>query len=77
MYQSILDVWEGVSTFCLAIKEGHEDRKLDLLRDSLKPATVHFMFTSPSYYSGNKHELSETDLRIIKCLLSNPRAGIE
>ncbi|MGA7543324.1 MAG: AsnC family transcriptional regulator [Nitrososphaeraceae archaeon] len=62
----------GVSTFCLAIKEGHED-KLDLLRDSLKPATVHFMFTSPSYYSGNKHELSETDLRIIKCLLSNPR----
>ncbi|MGA7604254.1 MAG: AsnC family transcriptional regulator [Nitrososphaeraceae archaeon] len=62
----------GVSTFCLAIKEGHED-KLELLRDSLKPATVHFMFTSPSYYSGNKHELSETDLRIIKCLLSNPR----
>ena len=39
----------------------------------LKPATVHFMFTSPSYYSGNRHELSETDLRIIKCLLSNPR----
>jgi Lrp/AsnC family leucine-responsive transcriptional regulator len=62
----------GVSTFCLAIKEGHED-KLELLRDSLKPATVHFMFTSPSYYLGNKHELSETDLRIIKCLLSNPR----
>jgi DNA-binding Lrp family transcriptional regulator len=62
----------GVSTFCLAIKEGHED-KLELLRDSLKPAIVHFMFTSPSYYSGIKHELSETDLRIIKCLLSNPR----
>jgi DNA-binding Lrp family transcriptional regulator len=62
----------GVSTFCLAIKEGHED-KLELLRDSLKPATVHFMFTSPSYYLGNKHELSETDLRIMKCLLSNPR----
>jgi DNA-binding Lrp family transcriptional regulator len=62
----------GVSTFCLAIKEGHED-KLELLRDSLKPATVHFMFTSPSYYLGSKHDLSETDLRIMKCLLSNPR----
>jgi DNA-binding Lrp family transcriptional regulator len=62
----------GVSAFCLAIKEGHED-KLELLRDSLKPATVHFMFTSASNYQSNKHELSETDLRIIKCLLSNPR----
>jgi len=65
----------GISTFCLAIKEGHED-KLELLRDSLKPATVHFMFTSPSSsssYLSNKHELSETDLKIIKCLLSNPR----
>jgi DNA-binding Lrp family transcriptional regulator len=62
----------GISTFCLAIKEGHED-KLELLRDSLKPATVHFMFTSPSSYLSNKHELSESDLQIIKCLLSNPR----
>ena len=63
----------GISTFCLAIKEGHED-KLELLRDSLKPATVHFMFTSPSSYSdSSKHELSETDLQIIKCLLANPR----
>ena len=62
----------GISTFCLAIKEGHED-KLELLRDSLKPATVHFMFTSPSSYVSNKHELSESDLQIIKCLLSNPR----
>src|ERR671924_656820 len=66
----------GISTFCLAIKEGHED-KLELLRHSLKPATVHFMFTSPSSssssYLHSKHELSETDLKIIKCLLSNPR----
>ena len=63
----------GISTFCLAIKEGQED-KLELLRDSLKPATVHFMFTSPSsYLSSSKHELSETDLQIIKCLLLNPR----
>jgi Lrp/AsnC family leucine-responsive transcriptional regulator len=62
----------GVSAFCLAIKEGHED-KLELLRDSLKPATVHFMFTSASNYQSTKHELSETDLMIIKCLLSNPR----
>src|SRR5919109_413676 len=61
----------GISTFCLAIKEGHED-KLELLRDSLKPATVHLMFTSPSSYLSSKHELSETDLQIIKCLLSNP-----
>jgi DNA-binding Lrp family transcriptional regulator len=27
----------------------------------------------PSSITSNKHELSETDLRIIKCLLSNPR----
>jgi DNA-binding Lrp family transcriptional regulator len=69
----------GISTFCLAIKEGHED-KLKLLLDSLKPASVRIMFTSklsPSSPSpsvlNNKHELTETDLRIIKCLLSNPR----
>ena len=62
----------GVSTFCLAIKGGHED-KLELLRDSLKPATVHFMFNSPLHYQSNKHETSETDLRIVKCLISNPR----
>ncbi len=70
----------GISTFCLAIKEGHED-KLKLLLDSLKPASVRIMFTSklspssspsPSVLN-NKHELTETDLRIIKCLLSNPR----
>jgi DNA-binding Lrp family transcriptional regulator len=62
----------GISTFCLAIKEGHED-KLELLRYSLKPATVRFMFTSPSSYLNSKHQLSETDLQIIKCLLLNPR----
>jgi DNA-binding Lrp family transcriptional regulator len=66
----------GISTFCLAIKEGHED-KLELLRDSLKPATVRFMFTSPSSYQSIKHELSETDLQIIKCLLLNPRMDMK
>src|ERR687888_2289222 len=67
----------GISTFCLAIKEGHED-KLELLQESLKPATVHFMFTSPSsYLSSSKHELSETDLQIIKCLLLNPRMDMK
>jgi DNA-binding Lrp family transcriptional regulator len=66
----------GFSTFCLAIKEGHED-KLELLRDSLKPATVHFMFTSPLSYLSIKHELSETDLQIIKCLLLNPRMDMK
>jgi DNA-binding Lrp family transcriptional regulator len=68
----------GISAFCLAIKEGYED-KLRLLLDSLKPATVHVMFTSKLSPSSslshlrNKPELSETDLRIIRCLLSNPR----
>lgn len=67
----------GISTFCLAIKEGHED-KLELLQDSLKPATVHFMFTSPSSsYQSTKDELSETDLQIIKCLLLNPRMDMK
>jgi DNA-binding Lrp family transcriptional regulator len=77
----------GISTFCLAIKEGQED-KIRLLLDSLKPASVRVMFTSklsPSSSSSTttvtptssiarkKHELTETDLRIIKCLISNPR----
>jgi hypothetical protein len=35
----------GISAFCLAIKEGYED-KFKLLFDSLKAATVHVMFTS-------------------------------
>jgi DNA-binding Lrp family transcriptional regulator len=67
----------GISTFCLAIKEGQEE-KLKLLLDSLKPASVRIMFTSklsspPPSLAGNKIQLTETDLRIIKCLLSNPR----
>jgi DNA-binding Lrp family transcriptional regulator len=69
----------GISAFCLAIKEGHED-KLKLLVDSLKPAAVQVMFTSKLSSSSsstsdlrNKLKLSDSDLRIIKCLLSNPR----
>jgi DNA-binding Lrp family transcriptional regulator len=75
----------GISTFCLAIKEGQED-KLRLLLDSLKPASVRIMFTSKLSHSSStstsrltssnmnkRYELSETDLRIIKCLISNPR----
>ena len=70
----------GISAFCLAIKEGNED-KLKLLFDSLKLATVHIMFTSKLSSSSrsdlrNKHELSDTDLRVIKCLLSNPRMDL-
>jgi DNA-binding Lrp family transcriptional regulator len=72
----------GISAFCLAIKEGYED-KLKLLFNSLKAATVHVMFTSKLSLSSSstsdlrsKHELSETDLRIIKCLLSNPRMDL-
>ena len=34
---------------------------------------MHFTFTSPLHYQSNKHEPSETDLRIVKCLMSNPR----
>jgi len=62
----------GISTFCLAVKEGHED-KLELLRDSLKPASIRFMFTSQSTNQSNTHELSEIDLQMINCLLTNPR----
>lgn len=69
----------GISAFCLALKEGYED-KLKLLFDSLKPATVHVMFTSKiatssphSSYLQNKNTLTEGDLKIIECLLLNPR----
>lgn len=79
MYRFTPNVWGGISSFCLAIKDGHED-KLRLLLDSLKPASVRIMFTSKLSLSGTpasnmskKYELTETDLRIIKCLLANPR----
>jgi DNA-binding Lrp family transcriptional regulator len=72
----------GISTFCLAIKEGQEE-KLKLLLDSLRPANVRIMFSSKlsasststqaSSLVNSKFQLTETDLRIIKCLLSNPR----
>jgi len=62
----------GISAFCLAIKEGQED-KLELLRDSLKPANIHFMFTSPSSYLGSRYDLSDIDLEIINCLFTNAR----
>lgn len=71
----------GISAFCLSIKEGNE-AKLKLLFNSLKLATVHIMFTSKLSSSSsstnlrNGHELSDTDLRIIKCLLSNPRMDL-
>src|SRR5439155_1113565 len=64
----------GISAFCLAIKEGNED-KLKLLFDSLKLATVHIMFTSKLSSSSsrsdlrNKDELSDTDLRVITVIL--------
>jgi DNA-binding Lrp family transcriptional regulator len=75
----------GISAFCLAIKEGYED-KFKLLFDSLKAATVQVMYTSKLSLSSTsssstsglryQHELSETDLRIVKCLLSNPRMDL-
>ena len=61
----------GISTFCLPIKEGHEDT-FRLLLDSLKPASVRIMFTSklshsssttptlPSSNASKKHEPTET-----------------
>ena len=67
----------GISTFCLAIKEGKED-KVKLLPESLKPANVNIIFTSKlsSFSESNRDELTETDLRIIKCLVSNPKLDI-
>jgi DNA-binding Lrp family transcriptional regulator len=54
------------SVAALIIKESLEDKTVQLLNDSLKPATINRFSVSETPVSKS---LSETDLRIIRCLL--------
>ncbi len=62
----------GITGCVLAVKEDSED-KIDLAIDALKPALVQSMFISSPHVNT---DLSATDYKIIKCLLSNPRIEI-
>lgn len=67
-----VDCVNGVSFFGLAIKDGMEE-KIRLLDRALKPARVQSLFVRKTACN---HKLSETDLKIIKYLLSDPRKGV-
>jgi DNA-binding Lrp family transcriptional regulator len=60
----------GTSMFGLIMKE-ESDEKIQLLIETLKPAYVQGIFINKAKTS--KKDLNQTDLRIISCLLSNPR----
>ena len=60
----------GTSMFGLIMKEESEE-KIQLLIETLKPAYVQGIFINREKTS--KKDLNRTDLRIISCLLSNPR----
>lgn len=61
------------SLFLLAVRAGAED-KIVILTDMLKPAAVESIFVS---YRPLTMEIRNSDLQIIKCLLSDPRMLVE
>ena len=60
-------IW-GELLCCFIIKESLDKKTIQSLSDSLKPATVRRITVSELPVST---DLSETDLRIIKCLLQS------
>jgi DNA-binding Lrp family transcriptional regulator len=62
----------GTSVFILAVKRGDE-KKIDILIDSLKPAVVQSMFIGQPRL---QEDLRELDFKIIKCLFPDPRIRI-
>lgn len=62
----------GHSIFIIAVRDGAED-KIGILVDLLKPASVESMFTS---YKPVSMKINICDLKIISCLLLNPRMEI-
>lgn len=61
------------SLFLLAVRGGAED-KIVILTDMLKPAAVESIYVS---YRPLTMEIRNSDLQIIKCLLSDPRMLVE
>lgn len=68
-----LDCIGGISVIVLAIREQEED-KIQLLSETLKPAIVQNCFVGR--YFSKKQKLRETDYKMLKCLISNPRIEI-
>lgn len=62
----------GISVYGVAIKET-SDEKINSFVDSFRPALVRFTLAKPFCAHG---DLSNTDMRIIRCLLLNPRMQI-
>jgi DNA-binding Lrp family transcriptional regulator len=68
-----LDCIGGISVIVVAITE-QKDEKIQLLSEALKPAIVQNCFVGR--YLSTKQKLRETDYKMLKCLISNPRMEI-
>jgi len=64
---------EGTSNFILSVKDRAQD-KIGILTDLLKPSKVESIFAR---YSPVTMKIYSSDLKIMKCLLSDPRMLIE
>jgi len=62
----------GHSIFIIAVRDGAEE-KIGIMVDLLKPASVESMFTS---YKPVSMKINISDLKIISCLLLNPKMEI-
>jgi DNA-binding Lrp family transcriptional regulator len=62
----------GISIFSFIVKQGSED-KVELLIDSLRPAEVRTLFVNKSY---THKDPSDSDLKLIKSMISDPRKKI-
>ena len=69
---SILSL-EGTANFILSVKDRAQD-KIEILADLLKPSKVESIFAK---YSPVTMKIYSSDLKIMKCLLSDPRMLIE
>jgi DNA-binding Lrp family transcriptional regulator len=68
-----LDCIGGISVIVVAIRE-QEEEKIQLLPETLKPAIVQNCFVGQ--YPSPRQKLRETDYKMLKCLISNPRMEI-
>jgi DNA-binding Lrp family transcriptional regulator len=72
-----LDCIDGISVIVVAAARGQEQEehdKIQLLSEALKPVIVQDCFVSHSHYPAQN--LRETDFKIVKCLIFNPRMDI-
>jgi DNA-binding Lrp family transcriptional regulator len=63
----------NISVFGIVIKEDIKDEKIQLLSDALKPALILSINIGHSKLS---EKVRETDLKILKCIINDPRMEI-